>query len=353
MKNEVKVGILAVVTLTLAIWGYFFLKGRNLLSRDKIVFVEYNNVNMLTTSSPVLLNGAEIGVVSTITLHPTDVKKMIVGLTLKRDLPIPKNAIATLIPTGITGGKAIELTFDKPCSGGDCVTYGDYLVGKKQSMLGSYIEPGEIDVYMERIKNGIGGVTDSLNASINDPSGKNGIGKTFKDIELTVANLKNVTNSLAKLIEAQRGTLGKTMANIQSTTDNLAQSNAKITEIISNSNDFTKKLGKTDIDGTVASANEAIKNLQKTLNSTDSAIKDVNSLIAGVNRGEGSLGSLLKDDKLAKNLEKASKDLDLMLQDIRLYPRRYINLSIFGKNGKTNYEYPNGDPANVNEIKKN
>ncbi len=353
MKNEVKVGILAVITIVLAIWGYFFLKGRNLLSRDKIVFVEYNNVNMLTSSSPVLLNGAEIGVVSSITLHPTDVKKMIVGLTLKRDLPIPKSAIATLIPTGLTGGKAIELTFDKPCSGGDCVVYGDYLVGKKQSMLGSYIEPGEIDEYMSRIKNGIGGVADSLNASINDPSSKNGIGKTFKDIELTVANLRNVTNSLSKMIESQRSTLGKTMQNIESTTDNLAKNNAKITSILNNTDDFTKKLGKTDIDGTVTSAKDAITNLQKTLATTDLAIKDVNSLIAGVNRGEGSLGSLLKDDKLAKNLEKASKDLDLMLQDIRLYPRRYINLSIFGKNGKTNYEYPNGDPAYQNEPKKN
>ncbi len=351
MRNEVKVGLLAAITLILAIWGYFFLKGRNLLSRDKIVFVTYKNVNLLTESSPVLLNGAEIGVVSSITLHPTDVKLMIVGLTLKRELPIPKDAVAYLFPTGLTGGKAIELKFDKPCSTGNCLENGEYLVGKNLSMLGSMLDPNELDIYMDKLKNGVGSVTDSINAAISDPSGKNEIGKTFKDIALTVNNLRNVTTSLAKMIEAQRGTLGATMSHLEATTRNLEQNNNKINDIMTSVQTFSGKLSKTDLDGTVNSTKGAVASLQKTLLQTDTAIAQMKFIIAGVNRGEGSMGMLLKDDKLAKNLTNTSKELDLILQDLRLHPRRYVNLSIFGKNGKTNYEYPNGDPAKEEKIK--
>ena len=129
MSNETKVGILAVVSIAILIWGYKFLKGQNLLTTSNILYVEYEQADMLSVSSPVLINGFRVGVIADMYLKPEDMQTIITVLDIERGVNIPKSTVAELISTDITGGKGINLSFHKPCTGANCAESGDTLKG--------------------------------------------------------------------------------------------------------------------------------------------------------------------------------------------------------------------------------
>jgi phospholipid/cholesterol/gamma-HCH transport system substrate-binding protein len=328
ISKEVKIGLLAVLTLGFGIWGYMFLKGRNILSREKIVYVEYNNVDALTESSPVTLNGFQIGIVSSIIMKPDDAYKVIVAITLRRDINVPKNAVAELASTSIMGGKTIKIRFDKPCMGGDCVESGDYIKGVEKSVLGSMLTPDEVSSYMERARNGVGGIMDSLNASMRKDDSE--VGKTLRDIQSTVANLKKATASLTTLMNVSSKSMSGTLAHLESVSGNLEKSNAEITQLMSNTKDFTGKLNKLELDKTIGGANDAMLAVKKTLEKSESAVADLNSVIAQVKSGQGSLGTLIYDDKFIKNLNETILSIDMLSRDFNLHPKRYRSV-LWGK----------------------
>ena len=113
MSREIKIGILTFIVLVTMIWGYTFLKGRNLLTASNELFSTYEDVTDLNVSSPVLVNGYKIGTVTKIKLNKTDVKKMDVFYLIDSQYKIPKNAQANLKSLGFVSGKGIFLDFDK------------------------------------------------------------------------------------------------------------------------------------------------------------------------------------------------------------------------------------------------
>ncbi len=328
ISKEVKIGLLAILTLGFGIWGYMFLKGRNILSREKIVYVEYSNVDALTESSPVTLNGFQIGIVSSIIMKPDDAYKVIVAITLRRDINVPKNAVAELVSTSIMGGKTIKIRFDKPCMSGDCVVSGDYIKGVEKSVLGSMMTPDEVSAYMERAKNGVGGIMDSLNASMRENDSE--VGKTLRDIQVTVANLKKATASLTTLMSVSSKSMSGTLAHLESVSGNLEKSNAEITQLMANTKEFSGKLNKLELDKTLSGANDAMLSVKKTLEKSESAVADLNSVIAQIKSGQGSLGTLIYDDKFIKNLNETILSVDMLSRDFNLHPKRYRSV-LWGK----------------------
>ena len=139
LSNEGKIGLLAIITIALFIWGLKFLKGQNILSASKNIFVEYKNIDQLKVSSPVLINGFEVGVVKDIYLKPEDLNTIIVVLNIKGKIIFPKNAVAMIVNAGLMGGKAVEIRYSNPCNGGDCVVSGDYLKGETEGLLQSML----------------------------------------------------------------------------------------------------------------------------------------------------------------------------------------------------------------------
>ena len=139
MSREIKIGILTFIVLVTMIWGYTFLKGRNLLTASNELFSTYDDVTDLNVSSPVLVNGFKIGTVTKIKINKTDVKKMDVFYLIDSEYKIPKNAIANLKSLGFVSGRGIFLDFDKECSGADCALNGDELKGGSIGLLGSML----------------------------------------------------------------------------------------------------------------------------------------------------------------------------------------------------------------------
>jgi phospholipid/cholesterol/gamma-HCH transport system substrate-binding protein len=327
MSKETKIGLLTIVTIALGIWGYMFLKGRNAFSREQIVYVEYQDVDELSESSPVFLNGFQVGIVSAITMKPDDAHKVLVAITLRRDIRIPKNTIAELSPASIMGGKSIKLRFDKPCNG-DCAVSGDFIQGIRKGVISAMMTPEELEVYLQKARNGINPMMDSLNMSFRSDDSE--VGKTLRDIQATVGNLKKTTAALTTMMQASSKNINASMANMESITSNLQKSNAEITQMLSNSKDFTSKLSKLELDKTVGGANDAMLSVKKTLEKSEAAIADLNSILAEVKKGNGSLGSLIYDDKFIKNLNETILSVDMLSRDLNLHPKRYRSM-IWGR----------------------
>ncbi len=331
MSNETKIGVLAIVTIGLFIWGYKFLKGQNILSSSKNIYVKYHDVEQLGVSSPVLINGLEVGVVKDIYLDPNSIDSVMVILNIKGSVNFPKNSIACIVPTGLMGGKAVEIRYDHICSG-DCVQDKDSLKGCVESMIKAMLgDPSESEQYLASFKKNIRGIMDSVDASIKTPS--NSIGVALNDLESTLHNLKNVTANLDVVLKNSSTKLNGTMSNLNSITGNLEAGNQDIKKILANINTLTDQLKNAGLDQTSKSANSALTQANDVLKKSEEAVKELTTVLNKVNKSEGTMGKLVNDPKLydnlqvlTKDLDRTTKNMDLLLQDFRLNPKRYVNV---------------------------
>ncbi len=350
MSNEAKIGILATVAILISIIGYKFLKGQDVFSRSEEFYVEYSNIDQLTKSASVLINGFQVGTVKDIFIKPEDQKTIVVVLNVKGGIKIPKNTIAAIKSSGLVGGKVIELLFSAPCADGNCATEGDYLQGITTGLLDAIVGKDQLDSYLNQLKYGLTDIYDTLSNKANDPNSKGGLPKTINDINIIMENLKASTRDLQLITSSTALAIPGISKNLEEITKNLRSNNDKITAILNNTEQFSGNLSKTDISKTNEDLQITMKSLNTTLKTTDLALSDIKKITADINDGKGSMGALLKDPQLYNNLTRTSKNLDLLLQDFRLNPKRYVNVSVFGKKQQV-YSLPENDPAQPEKNK--
>ena len=351
MSNETKIGILAVVATAILIWGYKFLKGQNILTSSTLLYTEYQQVEGLQASSDVIISGFKVGVVSDIYLKPEDMKTIVVVMNIDRGVDIPKDTRAEIISTSLMGGKAIALKFDSPCSGADCVENGDYLRGTTQGFLESVVgDPSEFDSYISSVTSNLGEALDTLSNELSDPNSNNEIAKTFQELQAVIRNLNATTASLNRFINASAAQMNGVLSNMNSISENIASSNDDVKKMLANMASFSGELDEMDLSVTIKKANKtldgstaAIDQLNTTLQSTDKAVGQLGTMVNKMKNGEGTMGKLLGDEELYSNLENSTRQLNLLLQDIRLNPKRYTR--ILSKK-QIEYEKPENDPAN-------
>jgi len=324
MSKESRIALLAIFTIAILILGYKFIIGKNVLTKSQFFYVKYQNIDQLQVSNPVMINGYEIGSVNDIYLDPIDNTTPIVVLEIQKKIKVPKNSRAELISLGLMGGKAIQLKLAGKCDT-DCAQSGDSLIASSQSLLGSFVGEGEIDQYMDKIKTSASQLFDSVAGE----SGKKEIKQGVRNFERTLENLAQSTTQLNSLL--LRNT---EITNILKNVDAISAQVQKA--------DASKTLG--EFNSTLAEGKKAIQKLQSTMQAADAALVSVNSMINKANAGDGTISKLLEDPKLYQNLSNTSKQLELLLQDVRLNPKRYVNVSVFGKKQKE-YQLAEDDPA--------
>lgn len=304
ITREIKTAILVIASILLFIWGYSFLKGRDLFTNYKTLYVEYDNVEDLSASAPVTINGLAIGKVNKITINEVT-GKLLVELQLKTDFPISKTSAAFLYSPSLIGGKQIKIVpnlADKtPIEDGQTLV-GNVELGLTES-LGGKIEPiqQKLDLMLANINTLVSGLNNVL-----DKQGQENLKKSLAELSQTMEQFHKASGSLNAILDG-----------------NKAQINGVVTNFNKMSNNFNKisdSLNKADLGKTV-------RNLNQTLAKVDGIMSNLNS-------GKGTAGKLLNDDALYNNLAKTSKELELLLQDVRLYPTRYVNVSLFGKKNK-------------------
>lgn len=316
LSKELKTAILVLVSIILFIWGYSYLKGTDLLADYKSFYVKYDNVEGLGVSSPVTISGLVVGKVSKISIDNAT-GKVTVEMQLKSDFPIKKSSIAEIYAPSPIGGKQIAII---PGKVGSLAINGDFL--NSSSKLGL---TDEVAKQILPLKDKITKLLDNANIILEDANEVLDA-KTKENLRSSLANL-NETLIYFKEASSQVNTL-------------LADNKSKISASINNLDKTTANFSKVSDSLVKANLGETFKNLQITLHNVDKIMSDMQS-------GKGTVGKLMKDEALYNNFNKTSKELELLLQDLRLNPTRYINVSLFGKKNKP-YKVPENDTINKN-----
>lgn len=310
LTREIKTAILVIAAILIFIWGYSFLKGRDLFNSYTTLYAEYESVEGLAPSAAVTINGLVIGKIEQITINPSN-GKLLVEMQIKTDFPISKTSLATIYEPGFIGGKqiAIEPDFSNKTE----IENGDKLNGSVRL-----------------------GMTESLSKKLVPLQDK--IEKLLVNADNLIAGINNV------LDKNTQENLKKSLAELSKTMEQFHQASAGVNSLVAEN--------KTQISGMVTNFNKISGNfskisdslrkadLGKTVKSLNSILAKVNGIMAGLEAGDGSMGKLLKDEAFYNNLSNTSKELELLLQDLRLYPTRYVNISLFGKKNKP-YVGPN------------
>jgi phospholipid/cholesterol/gamma-HCH transport system substrate-binding protein len=316
ISNETKVGAISIISVALLILGFNFLKGKKLWSKDTLLIGRYSNVQGLQNSNPVMINGLQVGQVYKISTEK-DMREIIVAMNITKDIYIPKNSIAT-IKSNPLGTPSIEIVLG---SATEHLKNKDSIL--TENSVGLFNEVlKKVDPVLFEVKKALSSV-DSLVGNFNsmvDPNAKNNIAATLANLNKVTAAMVTSTASLNSLLNTQTGALAKSMNNVSDITSNFASNNDKINSVVSNLDKTTTKF--------------ANLNLQNTLDNLDKAINEMKSLVENVNKSDGTLGKLLNDPTLYKNLASSGNKLNLLLDDVRMNPKRYINISLFGKKTK-------------------
>ena len=212
--------------------------------------------------------------------------------------------------------------------------------GALEGMIGT---PADMDPYIDKASKGIYTLMDTLKMSLQDPN--NEVGKSLRDIQMTLLSLRQTTAVLNQVMAASAGSLNGTMKNVESITSNLKTNNEKITTMLSNINDVTGKANTIDfskINKATEGVGQSIDELKKTLAETQSSLNQLTSTFKSVNAGEGTLGQLAKNDSVYHSLNRTLIQTQALMQDVRLNPKRYINLNPFRKYKQ--YVVPSKDP---------
>ncbi len=327
MSNEVKIGLLAVVTLALSLWGYKFIMGRNALASSNLFYVEYKNVEGLQKATPVRISGYDVGVVANLYLKLDDPeRKVVVVLDLRKGIQIPKDTKATIVATGFMGGKAIVLEFDRPCTGDDCAKSGDYLRGETKGMLASMLSTDNAQAYVDIVKSGLQEVIDTLNRELLSDGSSSPIALTFKDLQKTMANLESGTAQLDGLLQRSSGNIERTLQDMSILTSTLRASNDKIKGILANADKISADLAAAELKQTVLDVKHTITSLNSTIGTAETMLQGVSTTLNRINQGEGTLGKLLQNDELYTELKMMSSNIDSLVTDFQGRPYRYMPL---------------------------
>ena len=348
IRNEVKIAILATAALGLGFWGFKFLKGMNVLSTSKTLYVKYNNVDQLRPSSPVFIQGFQVGMVKDMYIDAADDKTIITVLNIEGNVDIPKDAIATIIGLSLMGGKAIEIFIPHPCDG-DCAESGDYLTGGSKSFIQSLLgNPEQMDAYTDRLKKGL-----SINFDSLARANPNGVAGSVVALDNSLHNIERMTNQLNDILALNKQSIAVITGNFASLSGTFKANDKNISDAIANLAALSQQLKDAGLDQTSKKAASAIdsvtlslKALRGTLATTTGTLSRVDTLARNLIRGKGLVGKTLTDEELYNNLISSSNHLQLLLQDLRMHPERYntVRIKLFGKN-KKKYEFPDEDPA--------
>ncbi|HYX09730.1 MAG TPA: MlaD family protein, partial [Bacteroidales bacterium] len=290
ITREFKIGIIAVIILALFFWGLSFLKGRNLFKSTTELYAVYHDVAGLSESNPVLLSGLKVGQVNTIEFVPGTTDRLVVEFDLTAPVDLPKDTKAQIISSDLIGTKAINLV---PGKSTVFAADGDTLAAEVKLDL---IE--QLSDEIEPLTSKVGSVINSLDSILlvthqimNE--------KTRNDIEQSIANVRETSDSLNSLMKEQKSRLGNIFKNVESISNNLKDNNEQITYLMHNLADISDSIARSD--------------LKATIDQTAQVMSSTSDILRKINNGEGSLGMLLENDSLYNNLESASGNLDKLL----------------------------------------
>lgn len=313
ISREIKTAVLVLLSIGMLIWGYTFLNGKNLFNSSRTFFVEYDNVEGLSTASSVTINGMVVGKVHHISLKGQG--KILVELVMTDDVDIPISSKAVMYSPDLIGGKQIALQINY--NDATLAKSGDYLQsGKMTGMIDDFTQKVDpIAKKLDSVLYNVNILVQSINKTL-DPAAQKNLQESLAQLNATMGNANAITGKFDRIVSTNEAKINNIVSDFNTTSKNLSA--------------FSNDLDKIQL-----------QKLQDILNKFDSAASSLNQMMADANSGKGNIGKLMKEEQLYNNLESATKELNQLLEDVKLNPSRYINISVFGKKAQPYQESEN------------
>jgi len=312
-SKEIKAGLIAILAVVGFVVLFQFMKGRSLFTTDNIFYAKYDNVEGLTQSSPVSINGLKVGQVDKIIPQTSKDGKIhfIVKITVDDNFEFSKNSNLEIFEPSLMGGKEMRVNL---FYGGPTAKDGDTLKGAfKLGMMNSLSsQVGPVKDQLQTVLHRVDSLMVNANQVMNE--------QNREEIKILLHNLNKTVGAL----ETTAGSVNKLVGN----------NDPKLQKVLDEAS-LTMKSGKVTLDkyGNLAESIDTQK-LNATIANLDNTVGQLNKVVSGIDRGEGSLGKIMKDDQLYNNLNAASTNLNALIEDLKANPKKYVNFSVFGKNSK-------------------
>jgi phospholipid/cholesterol/gamma-HCH transport system substrate-binding protein len=312
ITKEAKVGLMGIVAIVMLYLGFHVLKGSDVFSRTYKYYVVYDNIDGLTASNPVLLNGLNVGRVERIKLMQERQNMLLVTLDIQKGISLPVGTIAVLADGGLLGGKLVRLSM-----GTSAKFYkdGDTLLAEKEAGISALLQEKALPLVTR---------ADSLVKNLDVVA--SGFRETGKILNQVLRNYDQTGSDL-------QGLLGDNRQNLLAITTNL---NKLTASLIETEKGLKPLLAKT---GSLADSLNALR-LGETVQSANKTIAELRQLLAGIESGQGTAGKLLKDETLYTNINRTIVSMNKLMTNFREQPKRYVNISIFSKKDKGPSESP-------------
>ena len=301
LSYEIKTGILVLTGIILFIIGFSYLKSNDVFITDRIFYAVYDDVEGVSKGTPVTISGFNVGSVQDIEFYKNS-SKLLLKFRVENEFNFSSESIAQIYETGLIGGKAVAVI---PKYGNELARSGD--------TLQSDIAPGLTELVNDRLSPlqdkiesmvvSADSVLISLNAVLNTDA-KLEIQSTIENFSSTVADLKTSAGTLDEILDNNKNQINNIISNVNQTSNELA-----------------------GLSGSFSDLSIVISNLSE-------SSENIDKIISEISEGEGSLNKLVFDDALINSLDAASKNINLLIKDLRLNPKRYVHFSLFGKKNK-------------------
>jgi phospholipid/cholesterol/gamma-HCH transport system substrate-binding protein len=319
ISNETKIGLMALAGVVLLVFGFTFLKGKSLFKKEKRIYAKYQDVQGLALSNPVVINGVQIGRVENLD-GGKDMRTIVVTVNLTKDVNIPDNSLGVINPN-LLGSPSLEIQLGNSTN---FLKNNDTLLTTLSS--GAFDEALKvINPVLYEVRGAVKSLDSVLNVVTNvfDTTSKRNIREMISHLNATTASFASSSASLQQLLNVQNGALAGTLNNVKSFTANLNSNNDKLNGILTDAKTASGKFAEID--------------LKKTLDTLNIAVSNFKTGSEKINSKDGSIGLLLNDKQLYNNLQATSNKINILLDDIRIHPKRYVNVSVFGKKDKGDY----------------
>jgi phospholipid/cholesterol/gamma-HCH transport system substrate-binding protein len=315
-SKEAKIGIIGVVGIAILFWGINFLKGKDFFSNDKLLFAVYDQVEGLSASRPVMVNGLKVGLIRDLELIENGSGKILVSMLISNKIQIPSDSKADIFSTDILGSKGIKI-----------IVGTSQVLAKNRDTLQSGVTPtlteevsaqvAPIRAKAESLLSSMDSVLITVREVFNEQTKQN-LKRSFESISNSLTSIESITTSLDTVLSTD-GRMKNIFVNLESISTNLKNNNEEITRMIENFSAISDTIARSNISAT-------LEHTRKTLEQTA-------GIMEKVNKGEGTLGQLANNDSLYRNLNATAADLDSLLKDLKNNPGRYVRLSFISFGG--------------------
>jgi len=305
MNKEIRTGIIAIFTIVVLIYGINYLKGLNILDKNRIFHAKYDNIDGLLKGSVISLNGFNVGIVSNISLQSDN--SLLVSVKINEDFDMPANSILKISNQDLMGTKGISV-----------ILGNSDLLAKNNDTLIAEIENSlqdEVNKQILPLKNKAEGLISSVDSlmviftSVLNTDARKNLASSFKNLDETFILMSESMKELNKLVVTNEKNISNSIKNFESITGNISDNNESIENILKKMSSISDSVSSKDI---------------------GDIIKNLNNITNKISVGQGNLGLLNSDDQLYRNIEKTTNDISILVEEIKKDPKKYFNFSVLG-----------------------